>query len=35
MSFNQIVSYPFRLILFFLTYPVRIIFGIDFDWGIL
>lgn len=34
MSFEELFTYIPRLIGFLLTYPIRIIFGVDFDWGI-
>ena len=35
MGLVELVSFPFRFIMFLLTYPIRIVFGVDFDWGIL
>jgi hypothetical protein len=34
MSFEEFWTFLPRLIGFFLTYPLRVFFGIDFDWGI-
>ena len=33
-NFAQFITYPWRLIGFLVTYPIRVIFGVDFDWGI-
>lgn len=34
MSFEAFFTFLPRLLGFLLTYPIRVIFGIDFDWGI-
>ncbi len=34
MSFVALFTYLPRLFGFLLTYPIRVIFGVDFDWGI-
>lgn len=34
MSIEELWLYIPRLIGFLVTYPIRVIFGIDFDWGI-
>lgn len=34
MSFEAFWTLLPRLIGFMLTYPIRVIFGVDFDWGI-
>ncbi len=35
MGLFQVVSFPVRFALFLLTLPIRIVFGVDFNWGIL
>jgi len=35
MNFEEFWTYLPRLVGFVMTYPIRIIFGVDFDWGIL
>ena len=33
-NFVTFLTYPWRLIGFLATFPIRVIFGVDFDWGI-
>lgn len=34
MSFEALWLFLPRLIGFLITFPLRIVFGVDFDWGI-
>jgi hypothetical protein len=34
MSIEEIFTFLPRLFGFLVTYPIRVIFGVDFDWGI-